>query len=524
MSGKHAIAVAIEPSGQPHRARSRPSPGPGAPPGPGLLVRPTASPILKDVGLFIALAAVYFLAGKLGLRLAFVHVSATTVWPPTGIALAAFLLLGVRVWPAIFAGAFFVNLTTAGSLATSIGIGAGNTLEGVVAAYLVNRFANGQRALQHSGDIVKFALLAAVVSTTVAATCGVTSLSLGGFARWQDYGDIWLTWWLGDAGGDLVVAPVVLLWATGPHWPPRRAQLFEASLLVACLVLVGELVFGGLPPDAYRNIPLEFVCIPFLLWAALRFGARGAATALVLLCVIAIRGTLQGLGPFDVPRIAMTQSSTRAVAAIRGTLQGLGPFVWGTADESLVLLQAFMGVTAVTTLILAAVVAERGRTARRLRLLSVTDALTGLANYRQLIGVLEAEIRRSQRTERPFAVLFFDVDGLKRINDRHGHLVGSRALCRLAEVLHVSCRAVDTAARFGGDEFAVVLPETDEEEARRVGERVLERLAGDFERPRIRASVGVAVYPRDGGTAEALLGAADRLLYEMKAQGRGKSS
>jgi len=495
MSGKHAVAFATKPSARSRRASSQPTPGPGAPPGPGL-VRPTASPILKDVGLFIALAAIYFVAGKLGLRLAFVHVSATTVWPPTGIALAAFLLLGLRVWPAIFAGAFFVNLTTAGSLATSIGIGAGNTLEGLVAAYLVNRFANGRRALQHSGDIVKFALLAAVVSTTVAATCGVTSLSLGGFARWQDYGDIWLTWWLGDAGGDLVVAPVVLLWATGPHWPPRRAQLFEASLLVACLVLVGELVFGGLLPDAYRNIPLEFVCIPFLLWAALRFGARGAATALVLLCVI----------------------------AIRGTLQGLGPFVWGTANESLVLLQAFMGVTAVTTLILAAVVAERGRTARRLRLLSVTDALTGLANYRQLIGVLEAEIRRSQRTERPFAVLFFDVDGLKRINDRHGHLVGSRALCRMAEVLHVSCRAVDTAARFGGDEFAVVLPETDEEEARRVGERVLERLAGDFERPRIRASVGVAVYPRDGGTAEALLGAADRLLYEMKAQGRGKSS
>ena len=494
MSGKHAVAFATKPSARSRRASSQPTPGPGAPPGPGL-VRPTASPILKDVGLFIALAAIYFVAGKLGLRLAFVHVSATTVWPPTGIALAAFLLLGARVWPAIFAGAFFVNLTTAGSLATSIGIGAGNTLEGVVAAYLVNRFANGPRALQHSGDIVRFALLAAVVSTTVAATFGVTSLSLGGFARWQDYGDIWLTWWLGDAAGDLVVAPVLLLWATGPRWPPRRAQLFEAGLLIACLVFVGELVFGGLFPAEYKNYPLEFVCIPFVLWAAFRFGARGAATALVLVCGI----------------------------AIRGTLHGFGPFVWGTPNESLVLLQSFIGVTAATTLILAAVVAERSRTARRLRLQSVTDALTGLANYRQLIAVLEAEIRRSQRTERPFAVLFFDVDGLKRINDRHGHLVGSRALCRMAEVLHVSCRAVDTAARFGGDEFAVVLPETDEAEARRVGERVLGRLAGDLERPRIAASMGVAVYPRDGGTAEGLLGAADQLLYKMKAHGGGKS-
>src|SRR2546422_8109036 len=105
MSGKHAVAFATKPSARSRRASTQPTPGPGAPPGPGL-VRPTASPILKDVGLFIALAAVYFVAGKLGLRLAFVDVSATTVWPPTGIALAAFLLLGLRVWPAIFAGAF----------------------------------------------------------------------------------------------------------------------------------------------------------------------------------------------------------------------------------------------------------------------------------------------------------------------------------------------------------------------------------------------------------------------------------
>src|SRR2546428_10634717 len=117
-----------------------------------------------------------------------------------------------------------------------------------------------------------------------------------------------------------------------------------------------------------------------------------------------------------------------------------------------------MGVTAVTTLILGAVVAERSRAAAQLRLLAVTDALTGLANYRQLITVLEGEIRRSQRTERPFAVLFLDVDGLKRINDRHGHLVGSRALCRLAEGPHVSRRARDTAAPFGGGGVAGAPP------------------------------------------------------------------
>jgi diguanylate cyclase (GGDEF)-like protein len=186
----------------------------------------------------------------------------------------------------------------------------------------------------------------------------------------------------------------------------------------------------------------------------------------------------------------------------------------------LLLLQAFMGVAAVMTLILVAAVSERKRIEAQLRRLTVSDALTGLGNYRQLATVLEAEIRRSQRTARQFAVVFLDVDGLKEINDRHGHVVGSRALSRVAEVLHSACRAVDTAARFGGDEFALVLPEADHAAAERVVRRIVERLAQDIERPRVATSLGVAVYPVDGETVEALLGAADRVLYKMKARPR----
>ena len=144
------------------------------------------------------------------------------------------------------------------------------------------------------------------------------------------------------------------------------------------------------------------------------------------------------------------------------------------------------------------------------------DALTGLANYRRLSETVESEIKRSERTARSFAVLIFDLNGMKRTNDRHGHPAGNCALCRLADIFRSSCRSIDTAARYGGDEFAIVLPETGAKEADAVGRKICEQLSNDREEPRLSMSVGVAVYPEDGTTNEALFQAADRALYKMK--------
>jgi diguanylate cyclase (GGDEF)-like protein len=444
---------------------------------------------LRNAAVLAGLAAVYFVAGKLGLQLASVNASATAVWAPTGIALAAFLILGYRIWPAILLSAFLVNLTTAGSMGTSISIGAGNTLEGIVGAYLVTRYANGRNALQRAPDVFKFAALAAIVSTMVSATCGVTSLAVAGFADWARYGSIWSTWWLGDAAGALVVAPFVILWSASPRLRWRGSRVFEAVLLLLSLSFVGAIVFGGLFPSEVKNYPLEFLCLPLLIWAAFRFGQREVATAVALLSGI----------------------------ATWGTLHGFGPFARNAQNESLLLLQTFMAVTALTMLALAAVVSERRAAEKRLRRLTVRDPLTGLGNYRRLIATLAGEIGRSQRTERPFSLLFLDLDDLKGINDRHGHLMGNRALCRVAHALTVSCRSMDTAARFGGDEFALVMPETREAAARQVGRRIGDDLAVAEEQPGLSLSVGVAEYPRDGETVEALLGVADHALYEAKA-------
>jgi diguanylate cyclase (GGDEF)-like protein/PAS domain S-box-containing protein len=153
-----------------------------------------------------------------------------------------------------------------------------------------------------------------------------------------------------------------------------------------------------------------------------------------------------------------------------------------------------------------------------LRRQAASDSLTGLANYRRLVDVLDSEIRRSQRTNREFAMLFFDLDGLKRINDHYGHMIGSQALCRLADVLCSCCRDIDTPARFGGDEFAVILPETDAEAANLVARRIFESVSNDGKGPRLSVSYGVAVYPIDGDSIESLLSQADSTLYLMKRQ------
>jgi diguanylate cyclase (GGDEF)-like protein len=159
---------------------------------------------------------------------------------------------------------------------------------------------------------------------------------------------------------------------------------------------------------------------------------------------------------------------------------------------------------------------DNARLFEQVRQLAVTDSLTGLSNYRTLINVMESEVQRSRRTGRPFALLLFDLDGLKAINDQYGHLTGSRAICRLANCLRIHSRAMDTAARYGGDEFAVVLPEAGEEAAESVSRRICERLPKDGEFPQITVSVGAAVFPRDGETIEALFDAADKALYGMK--------
>src|SRR6266576_5277534 len=284
------------------------------------------------------LAVIYFIAGKLGLMLASLHASASPVWPPAGIALAASLLLGYRAWPAIFVGAFLVNVTTAGNGTTSFAIATGNTLEALVDAWLVNRFAGGTNVFDRLQGVFKFAL-AAGISTIISPAFGVTSLGVAGFADWANYGAIWLTWWLGDATGDLVFTPLVLLWSVASKRRWNKKESAEVGALLLLLVLLSGVVFSGWPAVSARNYPIVLICGPIVVWTAFRFTQRETTTGIFILSAV----------------------------AVWGTLHGFGPFVSETENQSLLALQWWTAVLSITAMALSAAMAERRRVEEELQ-------------------------------------------------------------------------------------------------------------------------------------------------------------
>lgn len=280
---------------------------------------------------------VYFAAARLGLSLASINANVSPIWPPSGLAIAAIVLFGYRISPAIFIGAFLANFFTPVSAPVAVAIAIGNTMEAVTAARFLQWF-DFHRALDRAKDVFVF-VVASFVCTTLSATIGTLSVYVGGFAARESLGALWWTWWLGDSIGAVIVAPLLIVWSKGSGaWSSKR--YIEATIIFVLVAISTIATFSATQPSIpVRLYPIIRLTVPFFLWAAFRLGQRGITVASVIVSIFAVWGTSKGLGVF----------------AGRST------------NESLILLQMFLGSNTVMFLFLAATVEERRSVAQSMR-------------------------------------------------------------------------------------------------------------------------------------------------------------
>jgi len=285
--------------------------------------------VLPRIGLNVFLAIVYFAAAEIGLSLASLHTNVTAVWPPAGIAIASLLIFGVQLWPGVFIGALIANLLTAIPVGSAFGIAAGNTLQALVAYWLLSRILRWRKTLDSVSEVMAFVVCAAVLAPLVSATIGSLSLCLGGAAEWSRFTPLWLTWFVGDGFGALIVGALLLSWSKPERLNSR--DLPEITALFLLLLVIVLVIFAGWFPGPVKTYPLAYLCLPCLLWAALKFDQRIVTSTIVVM----------------------------AALALWGARQGYGPFVERNPNVSLLLLISFVGTTTLMTLLVGAVTGER---------------------------------------------------------------------------------------------------------------------------------------------------------------------
>ena len=301
-----------------------------------IFVRHASSDVRRLIAIGLAVAVAYVAAARLGFGVALVAEQVTTVWPPTGLAEAALILWGRSLWPAIWLGAFIANVDASVPLWAAAAVATGNTLEGVITAWLLSRLSGFDPALRRVRDALAFVVVGGILATAISASVGSMTLCLASAQPWARLGALWRDWWLGDAVGALVVAPALLTTFRMPLTRTWRVGVETAAIVIAC-ALMTEVIFGHLFRAGAGLHPLEYVIFPFAVGAAVRIGQP--ATALVIL--------------------------TASVVTIWNTIGGTGPFGGDDLRQNLILLQVFMGVLAGTGLLLASAMAEQKTGERR---------------------------------------------------------------------------------------------------------------------------------------------------------------
>jgi integral membrane sensor domain MASE1 len=311
---------------------------------------PQSPSFLRGIMELAATAALYVVFGKIGFLVAIPPGNVTTVWPAAGIALAAILLLGKRVWPGVYLGSFIVNcwffwgLTKSFSpisIVVSGSIAVGSTLQALAAAYLIRRINGSGNQFAQPNDTFRFVGIE-LLTSSIASSVGVTSLCAGSFSHWSAFTETWSTWYLGDFTGALVVAPLILSWSNKTMFRLRTRHVVEASFSFVLAFATCLFIFLDLQAsERFPFYPRPYMFISAMVWAAFRFGQKGVTLLALLVSVV----------------------------AVWATVHGSGPFLQGNLNNSLLTLDIYLVILTFTGLVLASAVSERSQTADRFRLI-----------------------------------------------------------------------------------------------------------------------------------------------------------
>ena len=433
----------------------------------------------------LLIAEAYFISTKLGLQFTFFNGNIALIWPPLGIALATILLMGYGAIPGLILGAFAAAFSTGAPILYSFITAIGNPLAVIVSFILIKRFTSFRPQLDTLNSVIFLLIFGALVGPFFSAIIGSVGFLVSGLESWSNFLMIWLKWWLGDAMGVIIFAPFLLTWLSHPSLKSQHTKILESSLIFGLLILLVYVVFGN-QLNSEISYSLYYLIFPLAFWAALRIDSRGVATINLVAMVI----------------------------SVWGTIHGFGPFINSTPQSSLIYMSSIITVF-ITALILSGAIAERKTMEGKLTQQSNHDYLTGL--YNRLF--FDEEIKRLNNSRQfPISVIMADVDHLKKVNDTLGHDQGDQVLKNIALLFNRVFRKEDIVAHLSGDEFAMLLPNTNLPSLKKLLKRVYSEISlfnqAHPELP-IHLSFGYFCAQKDN-KIEDCLKKADKLMYLEK--------
>ena len=439
----------------------------------------------------LLIAGTYFLSAKLGLQFAFLKEDIPLIWPPSGIALAAMLLFGYGAIPGLIIGAFTATYSTGAPLLFALITAIGNPLAAIVSFFLIKRFTSFRPQLDKLSSVMLLLTFGALVGPLFSATAGSAGILISGLGSWSNFLDVWFKLWLGDAMGVIVFSPFLLTWFSHSRSKFQQNKILEGGLILGLLILPYYLAFGNITTSEI-SYPLTYLLFPLSIWSAMRFDNRGVSTINV---------------------VAMS-------VLVWGIVHGFGPNISSTPQSSLIYMSSTITIF-ITALFLSGAIAERKTMEGRLTNLSNHDYLTGL--YNRLF--FDEETKRLNNSRQfPISVIMADVDYLKRVNDTIGHDQGDQVLKNIALLFNKVFRNEDIVARLSGDEFAIILPNTNLPSLKRIMKRVHSEISlfnqAHQELP-IYLSFGYC-HAHKKNEIEDCLKKADTLMYLEKRKNRSK--